>query len=102
MHEAGRDGEYAGMLFPAGTLVGSYPRAVNRDPAAFADPDRFDIDRDSTAHFTFGFGPHACLGAQLARIEMAEVLMALARRIERWELAGEITHMPMSSNGNRL
>lgn len=102
MHEAVRDVEYNGMLFPAGTLVGVYPRAVNRDPAVFADPDRFDIDRDSTAHFTFGFGPHACLGAQLARIEMAEVLTALARRIESWELTGEITHMPMSSNGNRL
>ncbi|HTU06072.1 MAG TPA: cytochrome P450, partial [Trebonia sp.] len=88
--------------FPAGTLVGIYPRAVNRDPAVFTDPDTFDIDRDSTAHFTFGFGPHACLGAQLARIEMAEVLAALARRVESWQLAGEVTHTPMSSNGNRL
>lgn len=90
------------MLFPAGTLVGVYPRAVNRDPAVFTDPDRFDIDRDSTDHFTFGFGPHACLGAQLARIEMSEVLAALARRVSSWELAGTVTHMPMSSNGNRL
>ena len=46
-------------------------------------------------------GPHACLGAQLARIEMAEVLSVLAQRIATWELAGEVTHMPMSSNGNR-
>lgn len=68
----------------------------------FADPDVFDLDRDSASHFTFGFGAHACLGAQLARIEMAEVLAALSRRIESWELAGEVTHLPMSSNGNRL
>lgn len=102
MHETVRDTEYNDMLFPAGTLVGVYPRAVNRDPAVFTDPDTFDIDRDSAAHFTFGFGPHACLGAQLARIEMAEVLAGLARRVESWELAGEVTHTPMSSNGNRL
>ena len=102
MHEAVRDTEYQDTLFPAGTLVGVYPRAVNRDPAVFTDPDTFDIDRDSTAHFTFGFGPHACLGAQLARVEMAEALAALARRVESWELAGKVTHTPMSSNGNRL
>jgi cytochrome P450 len=102
MHEVVRDTEYKDARFPAGTIVGVYPRSANRDPEVFTHPDEFDLDRDSTAHFTFGFGPHACLGAQLARIEMAEVLAALARRIERWELAGEVTHQPMSSNGNRL
>lgn len=102
MHEVVRDTEYKDVRFPAGTIVGVYPRAVNRDPEVFTNPDAFDLDRDSTAHYTFGFGPHACLGAQLARIEMTEVLAALARRVESWELAGEVTHQPMSSNGNRL
>jgi cytochrome P450 len=102
MHEVVRDTEYRDVRVPAGTIVGVYPRAVNRDPEVFTNPDVFDLDRDSTAHFTFGFGPHACLGAQLARIEMAEVLGALACRIESWQLAGEVTHQPMSSNGNRL
>lgn len=102
MHEVVRDTEYNDVRFPAGTIVGVYPRAVNRDPAVFPDPDVFDMGRDSTAHYTFGFGPHACLGAQLARIEMTEVLAELARRIEGWTLAGEVTHQPMSSNGNRL
>lgn len=101
MHEAVRDTSHNGFSFPAGSLVGVYPRSVNRDPAAFPDPDTFDISREPGSHYTFGFGPHACLGAQLARIEMAEVLGVLARRIARWELAGEVTHMPMSSNGNR-
>lgn len=101
-HEVVRDTSHNDMLFPAGTFVGVYPRAVNRDPAVFTNPDTFALDRDSTSHFTFGFGPHACLGAQLARIEMAEVLAALAERGESWELAGEVTHTPTSSNGNRL
>jgi cytochrome P450 len=102
MHEVVRDTSHNGFSFPAGALVGVYPRSVNRDPAAFDDPDTFDISRESGgSHYTFGFGPHACLGAQLARIEMAEVLGVLARRIATWELAGEVTHMPMSSNGNR-
>jgi cytochrome P450 len=101
MHEVQRDTSHHGFDFPAGSLVGVYPRAVNRDPAAFPDPDTFDISREPGSHYTFGFGPHACLGAQLARIEMAEVLGVLAERIATWELAGEVTHMPMSSNGNR-
>ena len=101
MHEAVRDTSHNGFGFPAGSLVGVYPRSVNRDPAAFPEPDTFDISREPGSHYTFGFGPHACLGAQLARIEMAEVLGVLARRIATWELAGEVTHMPMSSNGNR-
>ncbi|HEY1918550.1 MAG TPA: cytochrome P450 [Streptosporangiaceae bacterium] len=101
MHEVLRDTSHNGFDFPAGSLVGVYPRAVNRDPAAFPDPDTFDISRDPGPQYTFGFGPHACLGAQLARIEMTEVLGVLAQRIATWELAGEVTHMPMSSNGNR-
>lgn len=101
MHEAVRDTSHNGFSFAAGSLVGVYPRSVNRDPAAFDDPDTFSISREPGSHYTFGFGAHACLGAQLARIEMAEVLGVLARRIESWELAGEVTHMPMSSNGNR-
>lgn len=101
MHEVVRDTSHNGFDFPAGSLVGVYPRSVNRDPAAFPDPDTFDISREPGSHYTFGFGPHACLGAQLARIEMAEVLSILAQRIATWELAGAVTHMPMSSNGNR-
>jgi cytochrome P450 len=101
-HEVVRDTTYRDVLFPAGTLVAIYPRSTNRDPDAFPDPDRFDIGRDPGLHYTFGFGPHACLGAPIARIEMAEALRTLARRVVTWELAGEVTHQPMSSNGNRL
>jgi len=101
-HRAVEDAEIDGVVFPAGSVLAVHPRAVNRDPDAFPDADRFDIAREPALHFTFGFGVHACLGAQLARIEMAEALRVLASRVAAWELAGEVRHQPMSSNGNRL
>lgn len=101
-HQAIRATAHNGVDFPAGTLVAVYPRAANRDPAAVANPDQFDIEREQVTQYTFGFGPHACLGAPVARIEMAEALRTLAKRVPTWQLDGEVTHQPMSSNGNRL
>lgn len=101
-HEAVRDTEHRGIEFPAGTRVSIYPRSANRDKDEYEDPDRFDIEREPSLHYTFGFGPHACLGARLARLEMSEALAAMAARVDSWELDGEVTHLPMSSNGNRL
>ncbi|MCS6987724.1 MAG: cytochrome P450 [Sphingomonadaceae bacterium] len=58
-----------GVAVPAGTPIFAILRAANRDPAAFPDPDRFDIDRPSTPHLAFGGGAHYCIGAPLARLE---------------------------------
>ena len=54
--------------------------SANRDPNAFADPERFNITRDPNPHVAFGSGVHHCLGATLARVEGQEVFKALAER----------------------
>jgi cytochrome P450 len=79
---ATEDAEIGGYMFPAGTFVIVNTFAANRDPAIYADADRFDITRsDVPAILTFGGGAHYCLGANLARRELAEALIILTRRL---------------------
>ncbi len=62
----------------------------NRDEDVFEDPDRFDVARSPNPHLSFGRGgPHMCLGAHLARLEVRIVLDELCKRVARFELAGE-------------
>jgi cytochrome P450 len=83
--------EYDGVTFPVGTLVFACAATANRDPAAFENPQVFDIsvDRGRTPVLTFGFGDHFCLGAQLARMELAETFGYLAPRMRNPHLDGE-------------
>lgn len=55
--------------------------AANRDPERFPDPDRLDLERKDIDHHSFGLGPHFCLGASLARLEIQEAIGALTQRI---------------------
>jgi len=74
--------EFAGYMFPAGTFILANTFAANRDPTIYDDADRFDITRkDVPAILTFGGGAHYCLGANLARRELAEALTVLTRRL---------------------
>ncbi|MGC4943231.1 cytochrome P450 [Kribbella sp. DT2] len=61
--------------------------AGNRDTSVFPDPDRIDLTRKASAHLAFGFGPHQCLGQQLARVELSEVYTRLFARIPTLRLA---------------
>jgi cytochrome P450 len=61
--------------------------AANRDPAAFTDPDRFDLTRQPNPHLTFGYSSHFCLGASLARIELQTIFTKLFQRLPTLELA---------------
>jgi len=63
--------------------------AAHRDPRAFADPDRFDVERPDPAHFGFGGGSHFCLGAHLARMEAQIAIAALVRRCPDLALISE-------------
>jgi cytochrome P450 len=74
------DVEVAGMAIPSGDPVLPLISAANRDPAAFADPDGFDIARTDLDHVSFGYGPHFCVGAALGRMEASIALPALLAR----------------------
>jgi len=58
-----------GMEISAGENVYVMNSAANRDPRRWVQPDRFDVSREAKGHLAFGFGPHLCLGAPLARLE---------------------------------
>ena len=74
----------------AGDKVVMYYGAANRDPDAFDDPERFDLTRKPNEHVAFGGGgPHFCLGAHIARIEIEELLREILTRMDGLELAGE-------------
>jgi cytochrome P450 family 142 subfamily A polypeptide 1 len=86
---ATRDVEIQGETLHAGDqVILMYPSA-NRDAAAFEHPDRFDVRRDPNPHLAFGFGPHFCMGASLARIELKVMFAELLRRLPDLHLAGD-------------
>ena len=79
----------AGTTIPEGVLVTLALAAGNRDPARFADPDRFDPERRDNQHLGFGSGIHSCFGAPLARIEAQVAFAELLRRLERPRLVAD-------------
>ena len=84
---ATRDVELHGQRVEAGDeLMLLYPSA-NRDEAHFDDPFRFDVTRTPNEHVAFGFGPHFCLGASLARLEISVMLDQLVARMPNLTLA---------------
>jgi cytochrome P450 len=92
------DAEIDGYLFPAGTSVLVNTFAANRDPTVYDDPDRVDITREGApAILTFGGGIHYCLGANLARRELAEALGVLTQRLHNPRVAGPVPWKPMVS-----
>jgi cytochrome P450 len=87
------------VVIPAGEWVLPAIASANRDPAQFSDPDRLDLDRDTSGQVAFGHGIHHCLGAPLARMEAEVALGALLDRFPRISLAvprSELRWRPVS------
>ncbi len=92
------DVELAGVMIPAGTLVLANTAAANRDPAVYDEPDRLDITREGApAMQTFGAGMHYCLGANLARLELAEALSVMTRRMPNAWRTGPAPWKPLTA-----
>jgi cytochrome P450 len=86
------DVELFGRHVPAGTWVFVSVRAAQRDPRAWTEPDTFDIDRETRSPLMFGNGIYNCLGQHLARIEIQELVAAVAERFPRTQLTRPWTH----------
>src|SRR5215211_625269 len=81
--------ELGGIAMPPGTPVTLCIGAANRDPAQFADPERFDIGRTPNRHLAFGTGAHQCAGMALARLEGAIAISRFLARFPNYAPNGE-------------
>ena len=89
MRTAAEDTTVRGVHIAKGESVYLAYVSGNRDEEVFDEPFRFDVGRDPNKHVAFGYGVHFCLGAALARMEMASLYSELIPRLESIELAGK-------------
>jgi cytochrome P450 len=93
-----RDTEVAGVTIPAGATVLVLFASANRDDRVFACPERLDLERANVkSHVAFGYGPHFCLGAPLARLEGRIAFETLFRRLGDIRLADDNDFAPIDS-----
>ena len=85
---ATEDSELGGQPILSGDKVVVSFTSANRDEAVFADPGRFDIRRQPNPHLVFGHGPHFCLGAHLARVQLRALFAEVLARTSALEPAG--------------
>jgi cytochrome P450 len=93
------DFELAGQTIRAGEGIIVVSETANRDENVFPDPDRLDLHRDARQQVAFGYGPHACVGQPLARMELQVVYPALLRRVPTLRLATEVDKIPFKHDG---
>ena len=86
VRELTQDLELHGTRLPAHARIAILHGAANRDDRVFPDPDAYDLDRDLSKTISFGRGPHHCLGAPLARVEMRIALEEAAALLSDYEV----------------
>lgn len=103
LRQASEDFEFGGVVFPKDAFVIVNTAAANRDPLVYDDPDEFDITRGELPPIlSFGAGVHYCLGANLARLEVAEALTSVTRRMRNPRKTGPAPWKPMVSMSGPL
>jgi len=90
---AAEDNELGKVHIRAGDKVVVSFVSANRDEEAFENPAEFNMERSPNPHYSFGYGPHFCLGAQLARTQMQALFGELLRRLDHIELAGKVRYL---------
>jgi cytochrome P450 len=95
---ATEDLEIDGMAFAAGDAFLPAVNSANRDELVFADPDELDLARTPNPHVTFGYGPHHCLGARLARMQFLVMFTELLTRFPALRLAVDPHDVPWRNN----
>ncbi|MEU4116943.1 cytochrome P450 [Kitasatospora sp. NPDC028055] len=93
MRYATEDTVLGGVPVREGEAVVAWLGSANRDETVFDDPYRFDLARTPNRHVAFGFGPHYCVGAPLARIALGEFFTEVTELVERFEPAGPVEHL---------
>ena len=93
--------EFAGYTLKDDMKVLCSLAAANRDPDKWPHADRYNIRRSTFGHLALGTGIHVCLGQMIARLEGESILAALARRVDRLELAGPAVHR-LNNTARRL
>jgi cytochrome P450 len=87
--------ELAGCSLPADSRIVVFLGAANRDPARFADPDSLDLDRSNARqHLALGAGPHFCMGAWYARMQLTAFWSAFAREVRHFSLRAAVVRRP--------
>jgi cytochrome P450 len=81
--------ELHGVAIEPDDFVLCWLGSANRDERVFERPDVFDVGREKNAHLAFGFGPHYCVGANLARLEARVAIGELLARTRRFERSGD-------------
>lgn len=89
MRRVAKDCELAGRQLKENEVVMLYLPGADLDAREFPDPERYDIDREANVHIAFGAGPHRCLGAHLARVEMQVLYQQMLSRLPEWRLDPE-------------
>jgi cytochrome P450 len=92
------------QVVPAGAVLVVINAATGRDQRHFPDPDpdTLDVERRIDRHLSFGFGPHVCLGASLARLESRIALEEMLKRFPEWDVdwdSTEIVHTGSAVRG---
>jgi cytochrome P450 len=86
MRRVAQDTTLGGFKMKAGDWLALYIPGADLDPREFDRPEQFDLERENKVHVAFGVGPHRCLGAHLARVELQVLYQQMLKRMPPFRL----------------